>query len=207
GTALSTLAMIEIKVQASAKGGSSRLDFSVIDSIPELNKYLVRASIDSMGKIVKDPDVLSLEQDIQTELSETVMPSESVVALLDPSTVALLDQGQTLWDGEHPVPASMLQQPALQRIGFQQQSLVGSVPVRVAVIDTGIDPLHGLLKGSTLPGMNFIDEHRSTDELLDLDPTVAAMLLKAGGRANQTALAVLNPSTVALLDPSVIQQM
>jgi subtilase family protein len=207
GTEPSDLAIIEIKSKASAKEVSSRLDFSVIDSIPELNKYLVRASTDSMQKMVKDPDVLSLEQDLQTELSETAMPNESVVALLDPSTVALLDEGQNLWDGEHPVRASMLQQPALQMIGFQQQALVGSVPVTVAVIDTGVDPLHEMLRGSTLPGLNFIDEHRNTDELLDLEPAVAAMLLRAGGRVDQAALAVLNPSTVALLDPSLIQQM
>ena len=100
----------------------------------------------------------------------------------------------------------MLTQPALRKIGFEGANVDSGDPVTVAVIDTGVDPFHEMLMGRTLPGLNLIDERRSTDELFDLDPTTAAMLLKAAGQStsNRPSLGDLNPSTVALLDPSVV---
>src|SRR5262249_55824791 len=55
---------------------------------------------------------------------------------------------------------------------------------------------------------NFIDERRGTDELQDLDPATAALLLQRGGRvASSDPTVLLNPATVARLDPSVVSLM
>src|SRR3989442_12317883 len=103
----------------------------------------------------------------------------------------------------------MLRQAALQKIGFTPPEVVSGNRITVAVIDTGVDPFHEMLIGSTLPGRNFIDERRNTDELMDLEPATAALLLQLGGRTmrNGAVVTVLNPATVALLDPSLVALM
>ncbi len=203
------IAVIKVMTEAAAKDVAARFGLTVIDSIPELSKYLVKGDAVNMGNARKAPEVLSVESDLVTQVTETAMLNESTVALLDPSTVALLDQQDKEWDGQHPVRSSLLHQAGLQRISFFQQDVLIGDPSIVAVIDTGVDPLHEMLIRSTLPGKNFIDERRSTDELLDLEPATAALLLQAGGRAtlNNSVVAVLNPSTVALLDSSLVTLM
>jgi subtilisin family serine protease len=199
-------AIIEVKSSTDATVLAARFGLTLLDSIPELNRYLVSGDAASLGSLRQGVDIRSIELNFQAEISETAMLNESTVALLDPATVALLDENDKSWDGEHLIRASMLTQPALRRIGFEGANVDSGDPVTVAVIDTGVDPFHEMLMGRTLPGLNLIDERRSTDELFDLDPTTAAMLLKAAGQStsNRPSLGVLNPSTVALLDPSVV---
>src|SRR4029077_6106209 len=88
-----------------------------------------------------------------------------------------------MWDSQNPGNSSVLKQPGLQKIGLDPAAVQPSSRVIVAVIDTGVDPFHEMLIGSVLPGHNFINESLSTNELLDLDPATAALLLQAGGRA------------------------
>ena len=154
-------------------------------------------------------NVVSVEYDVLLEISERAMLNESTVALLDPSTAGLLLGQDKLWDRQQPAKSAILMQPALQKIGFDPANLQPGNPVTVAVIDTGVDPLHEMLAGSTLAGRNFIDERRSVDELLDLDPATAASLLQAGGRAglDGAVVAPVNTATVALLNPTVIAMM
>ena len=198
-------AIIKVRSEAAAKDMADQYDISLVDSIPELSRYLVTGGPGDLAKLRKDGRVLSTEDNALVEISETAMLNESTVALLDPSTVALLDGQGKLWDYQHPGDSSMLRQPALQKIQFTPWNVVYGDSVTVAVIDTGVDPLHEMLLGSTLPGKNFIDERRNTDELMDLDPQTAALLLEAGGRTtlNGTVVSVLNPSTVALLDSAL----
>jgi subtilisin family serine protease len=183
----------------------SQYGVKLIDSIPELNEYLLKGNAANLSLLAKDKNVASIEYNVVVQISETAILNESTVALLDPSTVALLDGGSEQWNGGSTISSAMLHQVPLQKISFDP-SLAPGNPATVAVIDTGIDFLHPMLAGSTLPGHNFIDESRSADELLDLDPATAALLLARGSNPaqNSSTPAVLNPSTVALLDPALV---
>lgn len=201
-------AIIEVKPQVDAASLFTRYGLIPLDSIPELNKYLVSGGAGNLQMLSKDSNVVSIEYDVLVEISERAILNESTVALLDPSTVALLGQND-LWNVQQPIKSAILLQPALQKIGFDPADVQSGNPITVAVIDTGVDPLHEMLVGSTLPGQNFIDQRLSTDELLDLDPSTAALLLQAGGRAgsNDAVLAPVNPATATLLDPALIAMM
>jgi subtilisin family serine protease len=200
--------IIEIKDRADIGALAAQYSLTVIDSVPELDSYLVTADTAILGKLLRDPNVQSVESNISAEISEKAILNESTVALLDPSTVALLDSQGGLWNSQNPSSSLILKQPAFQKIGLDPSVQPGS-SVTVAVIDTGIDPFHTMLIGSVIPGYNFINGSLDTNELMDLDPATRSMLLQAGGRVglNDTTVAVINPSTVALLDPSVISMM
>jgi hypothetical protein len=202
------LSVVKIKSSANASAVVGGYGVTLIDSIPELNKYLVQGTAANLASLQKDSNVQGAESNLAAQISEFAILNESTVALLDPDAVALLlDQTQT-WDGHHWVKSSVFQQPALQIIAFTPSTTPGS-PVTVAVIDTGIDPLHPALQGSTLPGHNFINEQGTTNELNDLDPATASLLQQRSGLlpASADTLAVLNPSTVALLDSTVLSLM
>ena len=201
--------IIKIKDKANITNIAGQYSLTIVDSVPELNSYLVSGNALNIGKLGKDPNVMSIESDLAAEISEKAMLNESTVALLDPDTVALLDGGGPLWNSQNPSASSILKQAAFQKIGLDPSLPQPVTPIIVAVIDTGVDPLHPMLLGSVLPGKNFIDPRLSADELLDLDPATRALLLQAGGGAgtNGASVAVINPSTVALLDPSVISMM
>src|SRR5215468_3993557 len=91
-------AIIKITDKIDAASLSARYGVILLDSIPELHKYLMRGDAANLAKLSKDADVVSIEYDLITEISERAMLNESTVALLDPSTVALLDGQNKLWD-------------------------------------------------------------------------------------------------------------
>lgn len=203
-----TTAIVQGKTKANVAALCSQYGVMLIDSVPELNKYLLKGTATNLINLSKDASIGSIEKNVVIQISETAMLNESTVALLDPSTVALLDARDEQWNGRSTISSAMLNQLALQKIGFDP-SLVAGNQETVAVIDTGIDFLHPLLAGSTLPGYNFINESRGPDELLDLDPATAALLAQRDRTTAQNAsvTALLNPSTVALLDPVVVASM
>jgi subtilisin family serine protease len=199
-------AVMKVKNNGNPVDIAGRYGVIIVASIPELNKYLVQGSATNLGLLRKDSGVASVDYDTAAEITESGILAESTVALLDPDNVALLFEQGMVWDGQHWVKSSLINQPALKKIGLEP-STVPFDPVIVAVIDTGIDPSHETLLGSTLPGWNFIDPKQSTDELNDLDPATAALLLQKKGPGGSKQLSILNPSTVALLDPSVASLM
>jgi len=202
-------AIMDVKNNISGTSIASRYGLTVIDSIPELNRYLVQGTPAGLLAAGKDSGVASIDYDLDAELSERALlnDSESTAALLDPESIALLlDQTQT-WDGQHWSRKSLVNQPALRRIGFEASTLLWD-PVTVAVIDTGIDPNHEALIGSTLPGKNFVNPNKSTNEIEDLEPAALALLLARNSSSpNSAVLSFTNKSTLALLDPAVLTSM
>jgi hypothetical protein len=94
-------AIIKVKRRADALAIANRYDVTLIDSIPEVNKYLVKGTSSDLNLLRRDPNVQSVEYDIATEISETVILNESTAALLDPNNVALLLDGGQTWVGHH----------------------------------------------------------------------------------------------------------
>ncbi|MCG9894492.1 MAG: S8 family serine peptidase [Fimbriimonadaceae bacterium] len=83
------------------------------------------------------------------------------------------------------VPSGFLTQPAVAQIDASATwSAFGGGRGTVAVIDTGVDPTHPVLRPVVLPGLDFLDPRGNGSELRGLDAGV---------------LALINPTTTPLL--------
>jgi subtilisin family serine protease len=84
--------------------------------------------------------------------------------------------GTLVWQG-------YLDQPASSIVGITetQNSFGVSGSDVVAIIDTGVDPLHPALAPILLPGYDFVDNTNGADEAGDLDHSTAAVLDGGGG--------------------------
>ncbi len=171
GSGQTDTAIIKVSTEGAARDLFARFGVTLLDSIPELNKYLVKGDAGNMGKLRKDTGVLSIEDDLVAEISERAILNEATVALLDPATVALLDEQDEEWQGQNSVRSSMLRQAGLQKIRFEQSDVLSGDPTTVAVIDTG-------LQGSG----------RAT-----LGQAIVAIL-------NPATVALLDPSVIALMN-------
>lgn len=209
-------AIIQVEPQVNAPSLAARYNVAILDSIPELNEYLVSGSAANLQSMSGNANVVSLEYDVLAAISEAATLNESTVALLDPDTVALLNPSMAalldgqggLWNSQQPARSAILIQPDLEQIHLNPVNAQTGNPVTVAVIDTGVDPYHAMLVGSTLPGQNFINGSLSTDELLDLDTATAALLLQVAGRSGlNEALVSVNPATVAALEPQLVSML
>ncbi len=97
-----------------------------------------------------------------------------------------------------------VRQPAVRILGIataRKDFGVTGRGVTVAVIDTGVDPNHPLLKGVLLRGYDFTRGADGASELSDVDQSTMAVLDNAKpGRVNQSTMAILDQSTMAILD-------
>ena len=113
------------------------------------------------------------------------------------------------------VDANYIDQPAARiiRIDWAHRAYATGAGV-VAVIDTGIDPTHPVLREALVPGYDFVrDESGWASEWKDLDAATAAALSdpdvsgvdqSSVGVLNQSSVAVLNQSSVAVLNQSTV---
>lgn len=160
------------------------------------------------AQVGKDAEVQAFEP-----LSDVVIPEALAGANLNQSTVAILDTianrtlvpffGNTAWFAYVNQPASTITNLSLVR------SLATGVGV-VAIIDTGVDPRHPVLKSSLVAGYDFVNNIPGVaSEWADLDQSTVAILDQStvaildGSNPvtlNQSTVAILDQSTVAILD-------
>lgn len=100
--------------------------------------------------------------------------------------------GTVVWEGYLNQPAS-----SIVRITETQDSFHVSGSDVVAIIDTGVDPLHPALAPVLVPGYDFVDNTNGADEKGDLDHSTAAVL--DGGGGNPT---YVSPWTAAVVTPA-----
>jgi hypothetical protein len=102
------------------------------------------------------------------------------------------------------VSQGYLDQPAssIVRITETQKTFNVSGSGVVAIIDTGVDPLHPALAPVLLPGYDFVDNSTGADEKGDLDHSTVAVLDGGGGSPTYvspwTAAVVNQPGAAAL---------
>jgi hypothetical protein len=143
-----------------------------------------------------DPRVEDVERDempesLEVRRSHRTRPSPDATRdlLWDRSGVDFF--GEWAWVG-------FVDQPAGQLIGVPEVHLDRHTGrgVKVAVIDTGIDPRHPVLGEVLVPGYDFTrDRAGLASDWPDLDSSTAAIL-------NQSTAAILDQSTAAILDGS-----
>jgi len=116
---------------------------------------------------------------------------------------ALLDKTPVDYYGTT-VRRGYVQQPAFEILGLEEAheryGLTGR-GVTVAVIDTGVDTNHPVLKPSLLPGYDFTRNRDGAAEQGDINQSTMAILDQSNpGFVNQSTMAILDQSTMAILD-------
>jgi subtilisin family serine protease len=181
--------------------------------------YLISAPAGSTASSVQsslstDSLVFGIEQ------VQAVSVPELAGATLTQSTTGLLDTSQNAhivnFYGAQ-VPAFYSTQTATSLIRSNDallQSGLSGAGLTVAVIDTGIDPLHPVFASVLVPGFDFTRETAgSASELADLDPNNAAVINQSTTglldgvylvRVSGFAAAVLAQSTTGLLDSPLL---
>ncbi len=128
--------------------------------------------------------------DVQTDqLLTLVSPPSTVIpaGLTDP--LPLDYYGTLVWDGYLSQPANQI----IRTAQTQSQYQVSGAGI-VAVIDTGVDPLHPALAPVLLPGYDFTRDTPGADETGDLDHSTIAVLDGGGGTP-----VVVGPALTAVL--------
>src|SRR5262245_31009087 len=182
----------------------SRHGLTVVDSIPG-SSFLIEADATQLAQASADVAVASTEPDLPVAVSETAILSPASVAFLDPALIDVLKDSELVWHGANLWKKSVVEQRGIRRINADDAlQLADGSGITVAVLDTGVDPSHPALVGSTIPGFNFLADNTNTDEVSDLPPAIIGALRLASALLNSAVLTRLNPSTVAFLDPAVL---
>ncbi|MBL8219204.1 MAG: S8 family serine peptidase [Bryobacterales bacterium] len=157
-----------------------------------------------------DSDVRSIEADSELEIEES---HRSVVLPASPASLPDCARDTSLRDFfAAKVRAGYLTQPSnsMVRAGEAHARGVTGAGI-VAIVDTGVDPLHPALRSVLLPGYDFTrDLPGIATDWLDLPPAALGLLsqstvaiLDTGSMPtllNQSTVAILDQSTVAILD-------
>src|SRR5712691_11018436 len=167
-----------------------------------------------LSNLRSDPDVQAIEPD-----ADVMLPEAPAGLKLDQSTASILDAlgHRTLvpFYGS-PVLSSYVNQPAVMLIRSEEAHQLATGAGIVAVIDTGVDPNHPVLKASlvavfviinNLPGIpsEFADLGQSTASILD-QSTASILDQKTILILNQSTASILDQSTASILDTRQVPQ-
>src|SRR6266852_6305235 len=155
-----------------------------------------------LSDLKSDHDVQAIEPD-----ADVMLPEAPAGLKLDQSTASILDVlgHRTLvpFYGS-PVLSSYVNQPAVMLIGSAEAHQLATGAGVVAVIDTGVDPNHPVLKASLVPGFDFTrDLPGMPSEFADLGQSTASILDQSTASIlDQQTIVILNQSTASILDQS-----
>ena len=174
-----------------------RYGLTLIHSHESQDIHFVRAPATArpehfLSDLRSDPDVKGIEAD-----TDVMLPEAPAGLKLDQSTASILDtlSHRTLvpFYGS-PVLSSYVNQPAVVLIGSPEAHQLATGAGIVAVIDTGVDPNHPVLKASLVPGFDFTRNLPGIpSEFADLGQSTASIL-------DQQTIVILNQSTASILD-------
>ena len=155
------------------------------------------ASADEVrSSLAADPDVAGFETEVTARIPR--IRAHGALGQSTLATVADLDRTPVDYFGDS-AWAGYVEQPALTLIGAdraREDHQTGDGVV-VAVIDTGVDETHPLLKGSLVPGYDFTRDAPGASEWADLSQSTVVIL-------NQSTVVILNQSTVVILNQSTV---
>ncbi len=174
--------------------GSQNIHFVRAPATPRPEHFL--------SDLKSDHDVQAIEPD-----ADVMLPEAPAGLKLDQSTASILDVlgHRTLvpFYGS-PVLSSYVNQPAVMLIGSAEAHQLATGAGVVAVIDTGVDPNHPVLKASLVPGFDFTrDLPGMPSEFADLGQSTASILDQSTASIlDQQTIVILNQSTASILDQS-----
>jgi subtilisin family serine protease len=180
-----TCFLLGCKVQRGLGDPNAQLFLITVPSVLNPVTFLLR--------LVLQPGILGIEID-----------QKGAVMAADASSVppALTDNTPYNYYGTT-VQHGYVFQPATQIVGLANvQAKWGNTGAgTVAIIDTGVDPTHPVLQHVLVPGYDFTRNTNGANEKGDVTQSTIAVLDNAQpGYVNQSTIAVLDQSTIAVLD-------
>jgi len=155
-----------------------------------------------LSNLKSDPDVKGIEADSDVMLAERppgLKLNQSAVPILD----TLSHRTLVPFYGS-PALSSYVDQPAVVLIRSEEAHQLATGAGIVAVIDTGVDPNHPVLRASLVPGFDFTRNLRGIpSEFADLGQSTASILDQSTASIlDQQTIVILNQSTASILDQS-----
>ena len=191
---------------------SGLLDLPILRSVCKLVGCNVLYGLDgTLGKLVlvQIPDGLSVPlvinvletiPGVSVELDQIVHTQQNG-ATATHAPLALYDKEPVSYYGTT-VRGGYVRQPAvdiLDILDAHRNYGVTGRDVTVAIIDTGVDP-HPALQSVLLPGYDFTRNREGGSERSDVNQSTMAILDGNPGFVNQSTMAILDQSTMAILD-------
>ncbi|MBL8229345.1 MAG: S8 family serine peptidase [Bryobacterales bacterium] len=184
----------------------NRYGLEVEESFPAQNLYLVEREDDDsdestaqfVARVRRDTRVLGFEINQDIESPEVTNPVPLPVGP-GPAQQALSNRTTQSFYGST-VLSGYVQQPAASLVRLPQVRQLATGGGIVAIIDTGVDPNHPLLRGALLPGYDFLMNVADASEWVDVDSTTSAILGQEAALFLESLRATpLNPYATAIL--------
>jgi subtilisin family serine protease len=191
---------------------SGLLDLPVVKSLCKIVGCSVLYGLDgTLGKLtlIQIPDGLNVPlvinlletvPGVSVELDQIVHTQQNN-ATATHAPLALYDKEPVSYYGTT-VRGGYVRQPAVDILGIldaHRSYGVTGKDITVAIIDTGVDP-HPALKSVLLPGYDFTRNRDGGSENGDVSQSTMAILDGNPGFVNQSTMAILDQSTMAILD-------
>ena len=214
-----------------ARGGGPPLDRFILCTAPSasIDDLLARHGLERLGEdpahsmflveatAALPPEDLEVEVEAETDvlgfepLQAVRVPEALSTAALNQSTSAILDalaDGSLVGFYDAGAWIGYVDQPAGRRVRLPEvRAAATGRGAIVAIIDTGVDSEHPLLRPQLVPGYDFVrDVPGFGSELLDLDPSAMDVLSDrrmgpvTGVAVNQSTSAILDQTTATRLD-------
>lgn len=183
----------------------NKFDLELEGSFPQQNLYEVEREDESgestaafIRRVRRDTRVLGFEVNQEIESPE-VTPDSPLRPGTAPAQQALRNRQVVDFFGTSAL-AGYVSQPASALVRLPEARSRATGAGIVAVIDTGVDPNHGLLRSALVPGYDFTRNAGGGSEMLDLDPSMAAQITQeATGFLEQLQPTVINEYATAIL--------
>lgn len=120
-----------------------------------------------INRVRRDTRVLGFEINQEIETPE-VTPGVPIQPSAAPAQNALANRTMVSFYGTQAL-AGFVSQPAGPRVNLAEARTMATGAGIVAVIDTGIDPDHSLLRGSLVPGYDFVNNTPGASEMHEID--------------------------------------